>query len=725
MQPFQVFKQAFNSFVKQPMLVISFVAVALIPSLYSGFLIKGAWDPYGQLSSLPVAVVNLDQGATADGKALNVGQEFVEELKKNTSFEWDFVSADEAEQGMKGNHYYASLTIPVNFSEEAASLTSEHPKQAEIIFESNSYYNYVAGQISENATRELKDKLSQNMTETYSRSIYKQFEALSSGLSTASDGALDLNKGAIQLGDGVTKLKGGISDLASGANQINSKVSLLLDGATKVGSGASQVKSAASDLSAGAQKLSAAGLKLQEGALKAEQGSTVLRSGIQSTKEGADQLTAGLKSSVSGLEQLQSGLEASVSANDGLSTGSAQVAAGLKKVMDSNADLAADPELQKLLAASQEVSKGTKALLTGQKKLLTGSKAVVTGQQKLQAGSQALSSGQSQLFQGVSDLQAGQKQLTTGLKQFNTSFTQIVSGSSKLAQGASQVNGGASQLHTGVGQMADGIKKVANGATQLNSGAVPLVDGVVKLVDGTHELASKLKDAAEKSSVKANDEMISMLAQPVTIVSNNERKVSLYGNGIAPYFISMALFAGALVFTTIVSARSTIVDGARGIPLFISKTLTFGLISLAQSLVAVTILVFLLGMKVQSIPLFYMYTVLVGFTFMFIIQAIVTWLDLPGRFVVLLLMIFQLASSAGTFPLELLPGWAKAMNPLLPMTYSIRGFRDVINSGDYSDMWHQVARLAAYLIVFLALTLIYFLRKTKEHTEEQLMPVKV
>ena len=218
-------------------------------------------------------------------------------------------------------------------------------------------------------------------------------------------------------------------------------------------------------------------------------------------------------------------------------------------------------------------------------------------------------------------------------------------------------------------------------------------DGAIELADGTRELADKLTEASEKtSSIKADDEIFRMLAAPVTIKANNERKVTIYGNGIAPYFISMALFAGALVFTTIISARNTVVEGAKGIPAFVSKTLTFGLISLAQSLIAVTILVFVLGLEVQSVPLFYAYTVIVGMTFMFVVQAIVTWLDLPGRFVVLILMIFQLASSAGTFPLELLPGWAQAMNPWLPMTYSIRGFRDVISSGDYDHMWVQAGR---------------------------------
>ncbi|WP_182301259.1 YhgE/Pip domain-containing protein [Cohnella cholangitidis] len=632
MRPFQVFKQAFGHFIQQPMLMVTFVAVAFIPILYSGFLIKGTWDPYGQLSNLPVAIVNLDQGGTFEGKTMTVGQDFVDELKENHSFDWHFISEHEAFVGMKGNQYYAAITIPARFSEEVASLSSDNPRQAEIIFESNSYYNFVAGQISENATKELKEKLSHNLTEAYSRSIYSQFETLSSGLGDASEGAAQLNTGAVQVRDGITKASGSLAELASGGAQLNSKIGLLVDGASRVRDGASKVASGAADLTAGARKLSDAGLKLREGATQAEQAPSALRSGIQASKDGADELTASLQSAASGANQLETGLESSIASIEQLAAGSSQLSSGLKKLMDDNAELASNAQLKQLLTASQELSSGTKALLSGQKKLASGSRSVAAGQQKLLAGSQTLSAGQNRLLQGVTDLVSGQKQLSDGLKQFNASFAQLVSGSGQLAQGASQVSDGAGQLHSGLSRLGGGIGKVADGASRLNSGVAPLVDGSVKLAEGSLELSSKLNEAAQKTSaIQANDRMIEMLAQPVTIRTNDERRVMLYGNGIAPYFISMALFAGALVFTTIISARTTVVDNAKGFPLFISKTLTFGLISLAQSLIAVTVLVYVLGLKVQSIPLFYAYTVIVGFTFMFIVQAMVTWLDLPGR----------------------------------------------------------------------------------------------
>ncbi|RKP58056.1 YhgE/Pip domain-containing protein [Cohnella endophytica] len=726
MKSLRIFKQSFANFIRRPMMVLSFVAVAFVPILYCGFLIRGTWNPYGQLNELPVAIVNLDKGTISQGKTMNVGQDFIQELKNNASFDWNFVSESEAEQGMKGNHYYASITIPPNFSEKVASLSSDRPQQAEMEFESNSYYNFVAGQISENATKELRERLSHNLTEAYSRSIYAQFESLSGGLSAASEGATQLHTGAIRLDDGLKQLAMNMSVLAAGTGQLNSKTGSLVNGADKLSDGASQLGSGASELAAGARKLSDAGNKLEIGASTAERGAAALKKGIESAKDGADRMTSGIQSAATGSKQLKEGLSASISGIEALTDGSGKVAKGLQQAMDANKELADNPQLKELLAASQAVSTSANDLLAAQKKLLAGSQGLDAGQQNLMDGSRNLSGAHAQLLQGATELQAGQKQLSDGIKTYNANFSSLVTGSDKLAQGGKQVNSGAKQLSGGLRQMADGIASASSGAAKLDSGAKQLSEGAVQLANGSGELDDKLGEAASSTSkLQANDEMIKMLAQPVAIKTIDERKVTIYGFGIAPYFISMALFAGALVFTTIVSARQSLVEGAGGFPLFFTKMLTFGLLSLAQSLIVVIILVYALGVKVQSVPLFFIYTAIVGLTFMFVVQAIVTWLDLPGRFVVLLLMIFQLTSSAGTFPLELLPGWAKAMNPLFPMTYSIRGFRDVISSGDFGHMWLQAARLGAYLIVFLLLTLVYFLSKGKKTDEEQLMPVKV
>ncbi|GLX69903.1 YhgE/Pip domain-containing protein [Paenibacillus glycanilyticus] len=653
---FHVFKKDVGYFLKNKMLIVTFLGVAVVPMLYGGFLIKGNWDPYGQLQHLPVAVVNLDQGAEYEGKSMNVGEEFVDELKDNETFDWRFVSEEAARQGMVSNKYYATITIPTDFSHNAASLTSDSPQKADIIFESNSFYNFISGQISENATKELRNNLSQNLTEAYSRSMLSQFSALSDGLSQLADGAAELNKGALQLKDGAGTLRGKLGELSSGAAKLHASVGQLESGAAELNTGLTTLSGSAETLADGATQLGAASTQLKQGADQLASGSGQLKGGIQSAKEGADALYA-----------------------------------GLKQLADSNAELAADPAMQKLLA-----------------------------------GSKQLSEGQSKLLQSATQLAAAQNQLRNGVTQLGTKLPAIATGGKQLGAGAKQLAQGASRLKTGISQFEAGGASLASGASQLASGAGKLSSGAGDLASGSQQLADKLADAAKQTaSLKADENTIQMIAEPVTIVANDDRKVRLYANGIAPYFLSMALFAGSLVFTTMFSARQSSAEGADGFPLFLSKLFTFGLMSLAQSLILSTVILYVLGLKVQSVPLFYLYTVLTGFTFMFVVQAFVTWLDNPGRFVVLLLMIFQLVSSAGTFPYELLPGWAQTMNPWLPMTYSIRGYRDIISSGDFDHMWVQAGRLSYYIVMSVMVTGLYFALTKKKQRDEQLMPVKM
>ncbi|WNR44354.1 YhgE/Pip domain-containing protein [Paenibacillus roseipurpureus] len=722
-----VFNGEFRRFIKSPMLVITFVAVALVPILYSGFLIKGTWDPYGQLEKLPIAVVNQDQGAEFQGETRNIGNDFIDELHKNQNFAWGFMSAEEAAQGMRNNRYYATITVPASFSADAASITSSSPKQAELIFESNSFYNFVAGQIGESATKELKNKLSKTLTEAYSTSILSEFETISNGLSEAGKGASDLNAGAQTLSDGIHKVKTNLVTLADGTKKLEDNAGLLQNGANQLSTGAQELSKGAASLSSGASQLQEAGAKLEQGAQQALAGTSSLAAGLQASQTGAEQLASGLASSSTGSKQLVDGLTSAVSASERLETGSAQVAAGLEALVKAQPDLASNATVKELLAASKEVAAGNKQLHAAQQQLLAGSQSLNAGTQKLVAGANGLRDGQQQLAAGAAQLLAGQGQVADGLHAVNAKLPQLTDGGNKLQSGAAQLGTGASDLANGLGQFSAGVSQATSGAAQLRDGAAALDDGAPKLVDGSAQLASKLNEAAKQTAaVKADEQTIRMLAEPVKITANDDRKVAIYANGIAPYFISMALFAGSLVFTTIYAARSTTVAGATGPRLLMSKLLTFGLMSTFQALIATTVLVYMLGLHVQSVPLFYLFTFVVGLTFMLIIQMFVTWLDQPGRFVVLLLMILQLASSAGTYPLELLPDWAQAIHPWLPMTYAIQGFRYVISSGQYPEMWHQVGYLSIYLVAALILIGVYFLtRKKTDHDDEVLMPVKV
>ncbi|UQZ35306.1 hypothetical protein C2I18_18325 [Paenibacillus sp. PK3_47] len=684
MKALHVFWKDLQILVKKPMLLLTLLGVAILPTLYSSFLVEGSWDPYGNTSKLPVAVVNLDTGAQYEGKSMEVGKDFVDELKTNSDFNWKFVDAAEAEDGMAHNRYYMTITIPADFSANATTLTQEHPVQSEIVFEPNSDYNFVAGQIGSSAMKELKSKLSAQITEAYTRSMYEQVDTISAGLGDAGSGASELQEGAGKLTDGLSTLKTNLSKLASGTTELKSGLKLVFDGAHSLSDGTGTLTQGTADLASGLGELNKAEQQLQQGAKKSQ--------------SGAVQLQQGLESSAAGSSELKDGLTASEAASSQLAAGAEQVAGGLEQLLAASPELQENEQLKQLLAASKQVAEGSKQLHTGQEQLL--------------AGSTKLADGEQQLYQGASQLADGGSQLTAGLSTFGEKLNEATAGSSKLATGAAALNKGAAQLEQGLTKLAGGVDGLSDGAGQLTSGAVQLKDGAGKLADGSSELAQKLNDAAaETSDVNSSDDTVTMFAEPVKLVEKTDYKLDHYGLGIAPYFLSLALFMGALVFTTVFSLRESNVPGATPMGKFASRTLIFVLVSVIQSLLADVVLLNVLKLEVHSVPLFYLFTLIVSFTFTMIVQALVTWFDNPGRFLAIVLMIFQLTSSAGTFPLELLPQWMQKINPWLPMTHGIVGYKAIIASGDYTVLREQMVYLLSYAVVFLFLTFLYFLRQ--------------
>lgn len=686
MKAITVFLKDMKILLTKPMLVLTLLGVAALPMLYSSFLVDASWDPYGNTGKLPVAVVNLDKGAVYEGKSMEVGKDFVDELKDNDDFKWNFVNAAEAEDGMAHNRYYMTITIPDNFSANATTLTEEHPVQAEIVFEPNSDYNFVAGQIGNSAMSKLKAKLSTQITAAYTRSMFEQVDTISEGLGDAGDGATELKAGAGKLQGGLSTLKTNLNKLASGTTELQSGLKLLYNGAGSLKQGTGTLTQGTTDLASGLSQLVQAERQLQAGAVKSQ--------------NGAAQLNEGLLASKTGSSQLKEGLTASEAASSQLAAGADQVAKGLEQMMAATPGLQENEQFQQLLAASRQVAAGSQQLHTGQEQLLAGSTKLDEGQQQLAAGAKQLSDGGSQL--------------ATGLQAFGQKLNEASAGGSKLAAGAAALNKGAVQLGQGLTKLAGGVDGLSEGAVKLKDGAGELKDGAGKLASGSGELAAKLTDAAaDTSSVKSGDDTVNMFAEPVKLTEKTDHKLDHYGLGIAPYFLSLALFVGALVFSTVFSLRDSNVPGASPMGRFLSRTLTFVMVSVLQSLLADIVLLYGLKLEVQSAPFFFLFTLIVSFCFTMIVQALVTWLDNPGRFLAIVLMIFQLTSSAGTFPLEMLPGWMQKVNPWLPMTHSIAGYKAIIGSGDYALMREQIVYLLVYAVIFLALTFLYFARQNK------------
>ncbi len=674
------------------------------------------WDPYEHLSDLPVVVVNEDNGATLDGKKIKLGNDLAKKLAKSDEFKFQVVnSKDKAYQDLKKQKYYMMIEIPSDFSKNATTLLDKDPKKLDLVYVPNESYNFLSAQIGGTAIEKIKASISQKVSETYAETMFDKVGQLADGMVAASDGAKQIDDGAVTLKDGTKILYDNLAILASKSVEFNT-------GMTKANSGSKEVADGAKTLSGGLAQLQAGNGQLNASSDQLLAGDRDLANGISQTKDGMLQTQGKLPEMVKGTEDLQTGTQdmlqqvregATASSNSAnqlnlgilglqqqlaplmsqlppeqqtaLNTTFAQLAGGSKQLADGNAYLAG-------MMSSQD----------GGGKILAGFGSLVDGQKQLQLGINKLADGSLSLDAGAKKLVSGQQEFNTGMKTFSEKFAEATTGSVKLAQGTEELSGGVTQLADGTTQIVDGAGKLTDGAEQLSSGNS-------QLADGTHELAGKLGDGAKQAtSVNANEKTYEMFAAPVKVKNEKINEVPNYGTGFAPYFLSLGLFVGALMLSIVFPLRDPVSIPKSGLSWFTSKFSVISIVGMIQALLAVSILIFGLGIRVQSVPLFILFAIVTSLTFITLIQVLVTTMGDVGRFVAILVLIFQLTTSAGTFPLELIPGFLQHFNTFLPMTYTVQGFKQVISSGDFSFMWQNVGILVGFMVLFIGGTIAYF-----------------
>ncbi|HFK1713385.1 TPA: YhgE/Pip family protein [Bacillus cereus] len=430
--------------------------------------------------------------------------------------------------------------------------------------------------------------------------------------------------------------------------------------------------------------------------------------GLDNAKIGADKLKDGSVQLIDGVTQLQSGSGKVTAGLGQLSAGVNQLADGSGQVTDGLGTLSVG--VSKLADGSGQVTGGLGTLSVGVTKLADGS-GQVTG-------------GLGTLFVGVSKLADGSGQVTDGLGTLSVGANQMAGGVNQLADGSGQVTTGLGTLNGGLNQMSNGSTQLIDGVNKLADGSGKVTDGLVKVNDGSGELAEKLGEGAEKTGeVKGTDKTYDMFASPVKVKTEKMAEVPNYGTGFTPYFLSLGLFVGALLLSIVYPLRDTVGVPKSGFSWFISKFGVLLSVGIIQAIVADVILLFGLGVEVQSIPYFILFSIITSLAFIALIQCLVTAFGDAGRFIAIITLIMQLTTSAGTFPLELIPKFLQPFNAWLPMTYSVSGLKAVVSSGDFDFMWKNIGILMIFIVVLsfgtiVSLTLMHK-RKFKNVLENQ------
>ena len=106
---------------------------------------------------------------------------------------------------------------------------------------------------------------------------------------------------------------------------------------------------------------------------------------------------------------------------------------------------------------------------------------------------------------------------------------------------------------------------------------------------------------------------------------------------------------------------------------------------------------------------------IVGAVFMAIIQFLIRTFGDVGKFLALIILVLQLAAAGGTFPVDTIDKGFQWLNPLLPMTYTIKLVKDCLISTNVNFLAHNLFIIIAITVVaFICTCGIEIFRKKKE-----------
>ncbi len=310
---------------KKPTFIIVMIGISLIPALYNIIFLSSMWDPYGQLSDLPVAVVNHDKEASYNGNTMAIGKDMVSNLKENKTLDFHFIDEEEGKKGLEDGDYYMVVTLPSDLSEKAASILTDHPEQMQIDYQTSSGHSFIASKMSDSAMTQLKQNVSTNVTETYTKALFDKMVELKDGMSQAASGSEKLTDGANQLVTGSHTLTTNLHSLAASSLTFSNGTEQFTKGLSAYVSGVEQLHLGLGNFNSGLVTYTGAVSQLDSGLGQLSSKSPELVGGINQLYTGVEAYTGGVSLLNTGLNQFSSGVSAYTNGVGNLATGANQL----------------------------------------------------------------------------------------------------------------------------------------------------------------------------------------------------------------------------------------------------------------------------------------------------------------------------------------------------------------------------------------------------------------
>ena len=689
---FQIFKRDIGRLSKNIVALIVVIGVCIIPSLYAWFNIAANKDPYGNTANIKIAVANNDAGTENDMLGnLDVGGQIVDTLKENDSLGWVFVSEDKAISGVKSGEYYAAIVIPDNFSESMVSFLSGKIEQPEFDY----YLN------------EKKNAIAPKITDTGANTIQQQVntEFVSAAAGTVAD-----------------ILNGSVSGIGTKLDDVQNDIS------TKISTVSDNLKEYEKALDSFNKTVDSSNKLIEKSKKSMAIVKSDANSGVNSIKNGTDSLTL-VRNDIAdfandlgaGISKAQNSL-AKVNTKSGINLGKIssktesihgqfqEMITSVESIIDKN---------NEMLTTLKEINKKypSDSLTNLINELDSQNSKYKTILQKLRTGSDSINDATTTSVKAVESISKIIEKNTKDIHSSKITVENgIMTGLNTSLDTFSNIQGTLSGILKGVGPATDNVvtlmDQLENSLDSAKKALSPTGSSIKKVQERldkanvdislvkTSKIYEKLKDMTNLDS----DKVASFMSSPVKLKTETFYSVENYGTAMTPFYTNLAIWVGGIVLIAIFKME---VDKSEKIKNFTPTQAYFGrwmlfiLVGFVQALIICLGDIFILKIKCQHPVLFVVAGLVAAFVYVNLIYALSLTFKHIGKAVSVILVILQIPGSAGTYPIEMTPGFFQAIHPLLPFTYGINAMREAI-AGTYG---HYYVKNLVILLIYVPIAL--------------------
>lgn len=465
----------------------------------------------------------------------------------------------------------------------------------------------------------------------------------------------------ISSGDGIKRAATGAHRLADGASQVD-------DGVQRLVNGVDTAVPASAQLAAGAHDLSA---------------------GITAATDPLLELSKALGQIGGDTEQLQRGGDALREAADGIG--------GIAAAQDTSA-AALTTAIDQLRTSADPIALNAAAAIEGVRNQLQAHQFTP------------------QIRQALADAQAAAINLTSTLRTPSSPVSQALD---RVGSNGQELTSQLVRLRDGAQRLASGNAKLANGITTLGDGVHQLKTGTSQLRTGSAELATKLDQGAQQVpswTPQQKDAIANTIGGPVQLDSEHDNSAPDFATGMAPFFVTLALFFGALVLWMVLRPLQNrpIAAEVSALRVVFASFRPAAALATMQAVILYCVVHFAEALHVVHPVATLAFMMLISWVFVAFTQAINALVGpAVGRVLVMALLMVQLVSAGGLYPVETTSGPFQVIHRYDPMAYGVNGLRQLILGGIDYRLWQALAVLIGIGVVSIALSCLSARRNRK------------